>query len=840
MKSQTDPGEPVGSILSNCIGPGSEFQEKLAFDKVENRLKAKTLGAAVFPVLIALLLFLQAPAVEPAPAQQPSPADTIVALMHQAAAQRKRGDYAAAAESYRKVLKRAPGLYEARLFLADTLRKEHRPAEAETEFLAARRIKPSEPYPYLGLADIRREVFRYDEAGGFLEEALAAVPKEKSEPLLLAKGLLLREARDLPGSLAVLQDAVQRFPASGRAKEGLGLTLKELGRVDEAVASFEAARQQAPEAASIELELRELRALVESLARADAETRKPVAGAAAWATAARLRFLARQYAPSAQAADEALRREKGRSDLRLLKARVLEAQGQLPPARAELEKISPKSPEHLTALYHLAFLARKRGDAGGEERIWEEAVKSHPADAGAALMQVLCWKRGGELEKRADLLKKAGEKKAGSPARLLEGMAAEELGRGEDAARAYAAMLRAEPGNPEAAARLSAVLARSPQQLRAWLESIRPAAVDPGKEDPALVPLQALLLETAGRHAEALQLLREAAARHPDRGDVALSLALRLEGDDRETKEWLDRAIALDSSSPWPRLHKGLFLLQAGDAAGAAREAEAAKSIAPQLPEAWQLAGSAARVAADYPAAVKQLSQALLLDPSDALGVTRVQLALAYAGAKDSAASRQALEGDLPPFPDLIYRLAWAFVDRNFLDRAARGPAWQAQRDAFADPAAAPAQAYAAVAASLASLGDPYTRLRSVEETEALYVRGRLDRMVADASGAPAPSSSAVMTGDLGGDIGYLRLTTFSDPSAREAIRKALEQMAEKQGLVLDLRGNLGGLVAEADAVAGMLLEEGETLGVQRTGSGDEIQKIPRPVRRTRASRWSS
>jgi tetratricopeptide (TPR) repeat protein len=388
-------------------------------------------------------------------------------------------------------------------------------------------------------------------------------------------------------------------------------------------------------------------------------------------------------------------------------------------------------------------------------------------------------------------------------------------------------MLRAEPGNPEVAARLSAVLARSPQQLKAWLESTQGAAADAAKEDPALIPLRALLLETAGRHAEALRLLREAGAQHPDRADVALSLALRLEGNDPEMKEWLDKAVALDPSSPWPHLHKGLLLLKSGDAAGARREAEAAKTIAPNLPEAWQLAGSAARVEADYPAAVQQLSKALLLDPSDSLGVARVQLALAHAGAKDEPASRQALEGDLPPFPDLIYRLAWAFVDRNFLDRAARGAAWQPQRDAFTDPGAKPVQAYAAVAASLASLGDPYTRLRSAQETEALYVRGRLEKMVTDASGALSPSSSAVVTGDLGGDIGYLRLTTFSDPSARAAIRKALEQMAEKQGLVLDLRGNLGGLAAEADAVAGMLLEEGETLGFQRTGAGEEIQKVP-------------
>ncbi len=793
---------------------------------------APLLGVPVVPVLIVFLLMFQAaygaepvsPPPQPAPA---SPADSIINLMHQAASQRKQGDYAGAAESYRKVLKRAPGLYEARLFLADTLRKDHRGSEAESEFRAACRIKPTEPYPYLGLADLRREAFRYDEAGAFLDEGLAAVPKEKTEPLLIARGLLLREAGDSPGSLAKLQEAGERFPASGRVKEGLGLTMMTLGRVDEAVAAFEAARVQAPEAASIELELREARSLAESLARAEAETRNPTAGAAAWAAAARLRFLARQYPQSVKASDEALRREKGRGDLLLLKARALEELGQLPQARVELAKISRKSPEHLTSLYHLAWLARKGGDAAGEERIWGEALKYYPADPGAALMRVLCWKRGGTLEKQSDLLKKAnGGKGDPSYARLPEAIAAEELGRAEDAAQAYAAMLRAEPGNPEVAARLSAVLARSPEQLKAWLESTQPAA-DGAKEDPALIPLRALLLETAGRHAEALRLLRESAASHPDRGEVALSLALRLEGNDREMKEWLDKAVALTPSSPWPHLHKGLFLLKSGDGAGARREAEAAKAIAPRLPEAFQLAGSAARVEADYPAAAQQLSQALLLDPSDSLGVARVQLALAYAGAKDGPASRQALEGDLPPFPDLIYRLAWAFVDRNFLDRTARGPAWQPMRDAFTDPNARPAQAYAAVAASLASLGDPYTRLRSAQETEALYVRGRLERMVTDASGAPSPASSAVVTGDLGDDIGYLRLTTFSDPSAREAIRKALEQMAQKQGLVLDLRGNLGGLVAEADAVAGMLLEEGQTLGIQRTGTGEEVQKIP-------------
>jgi carboxyl-terminal processing protease len=51
--------------------------------------------------------------------------------------------------------------------------------------------------------------------------------------------------------------------------------------------------------------------------------------------------------------------------------------------------------------------------------------------------------------------------------------------------------------------------------------------------------------------------------------------------------------------------------------------------------------------------------------------------------------------------------------------------------------------------------------------------------------------------------------------------------MAERQGLVLDLRGNPGGLSSDADAIAGLLLEPGQELGRERTRFGDQIQTAP-------------
>src|SRR5256712_7480899 len=175
------------------------------------------------------------------------------------------------------------------------------------------------------------------------------------------------------------------------------------------------------------------------------------------------------------------------------------------------------------------------------------------------------------------------------------------------------------------------------------------------------------------------------------------------------------------------------------------------------------------------------------------------------------------LEGELPPFPELIYRMAWSFVRSAFLDRSFAGQDWLAWRDRFGNRLTTPLQACTAAAEMLASLGDPYTRLRSAEETELTYLKTRSTKLETGRSGNPTRSSRSVLVEDLGENLGYIRLTNLSDPSAREAIRRALEKMAERDGLVLDLRGNPGGMAADADAIAGFLMEPGEEMGPERT-----------------------
>jgi carboxyl-terminal processing protease len=86
-------------------------------------------------------------------------------------------------------------------------------------------------------------------------------------------------------------------------------------------------------------------------------------------------------------------------------------------------------------------------------------------------------------------------------------------------------------------------------------------------------------------------------------------------------------------------------------------------------------------------------------------------------------------------------------------------------------------------------------------------------------------------------NIGYVRLTTFSN-GADQKLSMAIEELLaqEPMGLILDLRDNPGGLLAEAIEISDLFLPEGivayqrDTQGVERvfkSDSGDLAETIP-------------
>ncbi len=69
----------------------------------------------------------------------------------------------------------------------------------------------------------------------------------------------------------------------------------------------------------------------------------------------------------------------------------------------------------------------------------------------------------------------------------------------------------------------------------------------------------------------------------------------------------------------------------------------------------------------------------------------------------------------------------------------------------------------------------------------------------------------SVKTRELKNNIGYIRLTQFQENSAEE-FEKALKKFKNKDGIIIDLRNNPGGLLTAAVRIADMLLPKGDLI----------------------------
>jgi carboxyl-terminal processing protease len=68
----------------------------------------------------------------------------------------------------------------------------------------------------------------------------------------------------------------------------------------------------------------------------------------------------------------------------------------------------------------------------------------------------------------------------------------------------------------------------------------------------------------------------------------------------------------------------------------------------------------------------------------------------------------------------------------------------------------------------------------------------------------------------------YIRVSTFAEGAARQA-RKHVDRLVERgaEGIILDLRGNTGGLFSEGLGLSSLFIEDG-TVAIQKSSSGDE------------------
>lgn len=142
------------------------------------------------------------------------------------------------------------------------------------------------------------------------------------------------------------------------------------------------------------------------------------------------------------------------------------------------------------------------------------------------------------------------------------------------------------------------------------------------------------------------------------------------------------------------------------------------------------------------------------------------------------------------------YHAAWKFVRDNYVDQTFNGQDWSTWEHKFAPQTEA--EEVSAIKAMMESLNDPYTRVRQL----------------VDAAESPAQIASVVeISGEnavshkmLSDNIGYIKIGSFASAECAREFKASLKQLASAESIVIDLRGNKGGLVVNALKIADMFL----------------------------------
>ncbi|NQT30157.1 MAG: S41 family peptidase [Candidatus Saganbacteria bacterium] len=86
-----------------------------------------------------------------------------------------------------------------------------------------------------------------------------------------------------------------------------------------------------------------------------------------------------------------------------------------------------------------------------------------------------------------------------------------------------------------------------------------------------------------------------------------------------------------------------------------------------------------------------------------------------------------------------------------------------------------------------------------------------------------------VKTKQLDGNIAYIKLNTFENLASAREFEKALRQARDANGLIIDLRGNGGGLLQSAISIGSMFVDKGVIVQtVDREGRKEQIESTGR------------
>jgi tetratricopeptide (TPR) repeat protein len=773
----------------------------------------------------------------PAPKRPIDPA-SIDTLMRRGDEARRLGRIDAALSAYREALDLDPTHYDVRLVISDTLRRAGRAGRAIPEFEAALSLDPTRPEAYIGLARIHRGAFRFAEAESLLDRGRATVTGPGAHKLLVTLAETRRQAGRLDEAEVLFRRARLEVSASPRPLAGLALIAEQRGDLRQALAFWSRYLERKPEDEAATLrrqELAEIRASIEALREAAEKTPR----AETLAELGRLRSIAGDHEGAIEAYRDAVDAEPRRADARRGLAIALREAGDDRGAVRAYRRLLRIVPNDATALYGLVEIARQSSDLQREERAWGDLMEGLPNDLFAVRAYLEFLQRAGRESEpmqraigRAILASKEGDSGPGSPAKLRRhAVVLAEAELWVEATETLYRALRIDPTDPWTLEMAGQLMFRRPSLIGELADKVRaePAATDADldrSESSRLLLLSRLVL-WLGRGEEALDLARRATSIDEKSAMARSALAeteQRIRHDGERALEGWRQALEIAPARMTAHVDVALALLRLGRKEEAEETAREGLRRFPQAAPLLAILGAALSDQGELEEAAAAYAAARLADPADNFGLARGQYPRTLAALGRHVEARRALEGVLRPAPEMLYREAWAFARDSYRDRKFNGQDWNAWRDRYRGELSNLEEAYRAIAEMLASLKDPYTRLRRSEETAAVYLGRRSGEVLVDALGRIRPISRTVSAEELENGLGYIRLSNLSDPGAVAEVRQALLRMREKAGLVLDLRGNRGGLARTADAIGDLLIGPGVATGVDVGPDGEETQ----------------
>ena len=778
-------------------------------------------------LLIASLLAAPVQAAAPSPGEARSGPAGVEDLIQRGNQARRDGRMREAIAAYRQARDLSPHTYEIRLLLADTLRRTGDAARALPEYETALTLSPSRYEAYAGKAQILRARFDHEAAAALLQDALGRVGPEARPDILLVLAETRRRQKRFADATTLLDEILAARPGDAPALGIRARLAEDRGDLPAAIAAWDGYLAARPDDEPADLrrrELRELKAAIAALREAASDRQDPQV----LRELGRLQSVAGDAAAAAESFRRALRIDPDDAEARLGMALAFRDTGLEGASRAarEFERLSKSRPGDAAALYNLAALAFARSDASGEETAWRALVAARPDDLAAVRGYVSFLERQG-----AEALARAA---AAAPpidaaaAGVLRGRALllAAAGRWDGAAEALYHALRRDPTDPWTLEIATDILFLNPKFMSALGDRAQAGlAAGTGTVEERL--LLARLHWWSGRGDEALIMLRQAVAAFPASAMARSALGEAYQvigGNPGMALEELTRAVDLDPSRIAAHVDLVLAILRTGRARPAEAAARRALRLFPRSAPILSVLGAALAEQGEFQAAADSYALAVAVDPADNFGLARGQLPLALAAAGRHLEARRALRGSIPPLPDVLYREAWTFARDSFRDKKYNGQDWSAWRTRYRGALRSEEDACRAIAAMLGSLGDPYTRLRDPEETSALFLSPRGASSATDPLGRAALQSRTVATGELPGGLGYIRLGNFTDPGMVAEVRAALERMRRTEGIVLDLRGNGGGLGRSADAIGDLFVGPGKEAGVDVGPLGETTQ----------------